>query len=375
MNIALFPSAFHPSLGGVEELSRQLAHALKRRGHGVIILTNRWPRDLPSYEQFEGLEVHRLAFRSPKANWKARLSFAASHRAIVGQTVRLCRDCDLLHVQCVAPQAFYALEAASRLKLPLVTTSQGERTMDATRVYERSRFLNSTLRRVVDCSAQFSACSLDTLHDLERWRGQPFGARGRVIENGIRVADFENAPPFESSTPFVFALGRMVPQKGFDLLIDAWSKADLSGWKLLIAGDGPQKSALQDQIEASGRDDIELVGRATRPQVASYLAGCEFFVLPSRHEPQGIVNLEAMAAGRAVLAADVGGVSEIVDASCGVLVAGDSAPALALGLKMLADNPPLRQKLGAAGALKARQFDWDAIAVRYETIYEAALSR
>ena len=374
MKIALFPSAFHPSLGGVEELSRQLAHALQRRGHGVIILANRWPRDLPASENFEGLEVHRLAFRSPGASWRARLSFAASHRAIIRQTVQLCRDCDLLHVQCVSPQAFYALEAASRLKLPLVTTSQGERTMDATRVYERSRFLNATLRRSLDCSSQVSACSLDTLRDLEEWRGQPFGERGRVIENGIRLADFSGVEPFDSKKPFVFALGRMVPQKGFDLLIAAWIRADLSGWKLLIAGDGPQKEALQQQIKTSGRDDIELVGRATRPQVASYMAGCAFFVLPSRHEPQGIVNLEAMAAGRAVLAANVGGVSEIVNADCGLLVPGDDALALAPSIKALARDKALRQKLGQAGAERAREFDWDAIAARYEAMYEAALA-
>ena len=54
MKIALFPSAFHPHLGGVEELTRQLAHALTRREHQVIIVTQRWPRDLPAMETFEG---------------------------------------------------------------------------------------------------------------------------------------------------------------------------------------------------------------------------------------------------------------------------------------------------------------------------------
>ena len=373
MKIALFPSAFHPSLGGVEELSRQLAHALTRRGHQVVILTNRWPRDLPAHENFEGLDLNRLPFRSPDLDLKVRATFLATRRATLKQTVRLCRDCDLIHVQCVSPQAFYALEAARQLKLPLITTSQGERTMDATRVYDRSPFLNEVLKRSLDEAAQVSACSLDTLRDLEAWRGQSFGARGQVIENGIRLADFSDAKPFPSDRPYVFALGRLVPQKGFDLLIEAWKIAALSGWRLLIAGDGPQKEALQQQIQVSGRGDIELVGRAARPQVASYLAGCAFFVLPSRHEPQGIVNLEAMAAAKAVLAADVGGVSEIVTPACGLLVPGDDAAALANGLKTLADNSDLRHKLGAAGAARAQEFDWDAIAARYEKLYQTAL--
>ena len=59
MNIAIFPSAFYPSLGGVEELVRQLAHQLVRDGHRVMIATNRWPKTLPKREDVDGLDVRR----------------------------------------------------------------------------------------------------------------------------------------------------------------------------------------------------------------------------------------------------------------------------------------------------------------------------
>ena len=61
MNIAIFASAFHPHLGGVEELVRQLAHHLEKRGHAVIVITNRWPRALPEHEVVEGIPVYRLS--------------------------------------------------------------------------------------------------------------------------------------------------------------------------------------------------------------------------------------------------------------------------------------------------------------------------
>ncbi|MGC8625927.1 MAG: glycosyltransferase, partial [Phycisphaerae bacterium] len=68
MNIAIFASAFYPSLGGVEELCRQLALELMRQGHGVIVLTNRWPRDLPANESIDGITVYRLPFRLPEGS-------------------------------------------------------------------------------------------------------------------------------------------------------------------------------------------------------------------------------------------------------------------------------------------------------------------
>jgi starch synthase len=83
------------------------------------------------------------------------------------------------------------------------------------------------------------------------------------------------------------------------------------------------------------------------------------------------VNLEAMAAGKAVLASRVGGVPEIVlDGKTGLLVPGDDAEALAQRLVQLSENSVLRAELGAAGAERAKKFDWSAIGAQYREIYE-----
>jgi len=65
MNVAIFASAFYPSLGGVEELVRQLAHEYRRQGIETIVLVNRWPRSMPAEEVIEGIPVYRLSMRLP----------------------------------------------------------------------------------------------------------------------------------------------------------------------------------------------------------------------------------------------------------------------------------------------------------------------
>lgn len=141
MRIAVFASAFYPSLGGVEELVRELAHQYTSKGHECLVVTNRWPRDLPAVDCFEGLEVLRFPFRTPDGGLKARLTFPLTRTSVARSVADALRQrrIELVHVQCVGPNGYYAREAARTLGVPLVVTTQGEITMDAGRVYQRSR--------------------------------------------------------------------------------------------------------------------------------------------------------------------------------------------------------------------------------------------
>ena len=99
-----------------------------------------------------------------------------------------------------------------------------------------------------------------------------------MIYNGIALADFATEASAASSNlrahprPYVLALGRFVPQKGFDLLIHAWKRAGLREFDLVIAGDGPEKTALQNA--AHGLDHVHFWGRADRADVVQLLRGC-----------------------------------------------------------------------------------------------------
>lgn len=383
MNIALFASAFYPHVGGVEELVRQLAREYNARGHHAIVLTNRWPRDLPAYEKYEGTPLYRLAMRQPEGSLKAKVSYGLTHRTVETKMLDILRrhKIEMLHVQCVSVNGHYARIAAQKLKLPLVVTSQGERTMDATGVYDRSAFLNATLRDLLARGDALSACSRDTLDDLERYFGQPFGERARVVYNGISAGDFDdpNAQPYEHARPYILGIGRQVPQKGFDVLLRAFAQAAQDpafDHDLLLAGEGSERENLESllkELKLEGR--AHLLGRAARPLAVSLFKGCSFFVLPSRHEPFGIVNLEAMAACKPVIASRVGGVPEIVQPEeNGLLVPGDDAPALALALARLAGDSELRARMGENGHAFAQNFTWPRIAEQYQEMYQQVLA-
>ena len=377
MNIALFASAFHPNLGGVEELVRQLAHEQQRRSDRPLILTNRWPKDLPAAEDYEGLPVRRHVFRVPERNWKQR----GGALLYGGATLRrVCADLrahgtDLIHVQCVSSNAYYALLAKRRLGLPLVVSLQGELTMDASRLFQRSPFARKLLCELLTEADAITACSAQTLAEAEAFWGKPFGVRGRVIYNGIRLDDFREAVPFEHPRPYLLGIGRHVPQKGFDVLLRAFALTvgqDNDTHDLLLAGDGAERVALEQLTRELGIENrVRFVGRVGRPDAVRLFTGCDFFVLPSRHEPMGIVNLEAMAAGKAVIASHVGGVPELVqDGLHGLLVPADDAPALAQAVTQMIKDKVQRKIYGAAGLSSARAFDWAHIAEQYAHVYQ-----
>jgi glycogen(starch) synthase len=379
MNIALFASAFHPHFGGVEELVRQLAHELQRRGHGVIILTNRWPRSLPSSEIFEGIPVYRLPFRTSEQSLKSKITYRLTHERVVARTLRILDQhaIDVVHVQCVSSNADYALRARALQPRPLVVTMQGELTMDASRLFERSENARATLRRALREAEIITGCSTKTIRDAEVFLGEPL-PEARTIFNAANLEDFANAKPWIHPGPYVFALGRLVPQKAFDLLIESFADAALPTHDLLIAGDGVESERLEEIIHRRGLvGHVHLLGRANRPKVASLFLGCSFFALPSRaDEGLPVVCAEAMAAGKAVVAARAGGAPEaVLDGKTGIIFEKEDRAGLAAGLRRLGGNPMLRDRYGAVGAKRSEQFSWPLITDQYVAAYRAAAEK
>ena len=381
-DVALFPSAFFPHLGGVEELTRQLAHEHVRRGARPLVVTNRWPQDLVSHDTVEGLPVRREPFLTPERRLRPFVRFALDGRRAPGV---LCRDltthgAQLIHVQCVSTNGYAARKIAQQLNLPLVVSLQGELTMDAAQVYQHSTVLPGLLRQLFREADAVTACSRQTLDEAIAFTGVDPGERAKVVYNGVQLDELSGAEPAQRERPYVLGIGRHVPQKGFDVLLRAFAllrdRNALANHQLVLAGDGAQHEELLDLARSLGLDDaVDFVGRCDRARTASLFAGCSLFVLPSRHEPMGIVNLEAMAAGRPVLASAVGGVPElVVDGQTGVLVRPDDHDALADALGQLLASPETRHRMGALGLARAQQFSWTAIADQYADIYQRVLA-
>ncbi|GBR44242.1 glycosyltransferase [Gluconobacter roseus] len=133
------------------------------------------------------------------------------------------------------------------------------------------------------------------------------------------------------------AAGRMVEEKNFGLLIQAWKQAGLRpGTRLVLIGDGPERAALERA--AQGCPEILFTGYRT--DMPDLLAALDAFVVPSRHEPFGLVLLEAMEAGLPVCATAAGGVTDILAEAPECLVAPGCLASLVAGLRRLEEAGP-----------------------------------
>jgi len=196
---------------------------------------------------------------------------------------------------------------------------------------------------------------------------------------GVRVERIPNpTPPLEGGRssldePVVAAAGRLTSQKGFDLLIGAWAPVSRRHpeWTLRIYGGGPERPALEAQIEAEGlRGRVELMG-PTR-ELGKALAEASVFVLSSRFEGFGLVILEAMQAGLAVVSFDCPrGPGEIITTGRdGTLVPPEDVPGLAAAIEELVADPARRRAYAAEALRTAAAYEPSEIGARWEALLE-----
>jgi glycosyltransferase involved in cell wall biosynthesis len=196
-----------------------------------------------------------------------------------------------------------------------------------------------------------------------------------VIPNGVDGAAFAAAAPWPHPRPYVLAVGRLVPQKGFDVLLAALARLD-HDVDCLIAGDGPERDALVALRARLGLERrVEFLGTIGPDRLPALYRGATLVACPSRWEGLPLVCLEAMAAGRAVVASAVDGIPDAVVAdTTGLLVPRDAPAALATALARLLAAPDVRARMGAAAATRAREeFAWPRVTAAY--LDELAIAR
>lgn len=184
------------------------------------------------------------------------------------------------------------------------------------------------------------ADAMVAMDDANRRRAERM--TGRHIATTIRLPALDDdAPPHGPATGHtILAAGRLIPQKGFDLLIDAFARLDDPSTRLVIAGSGPEEKALRQKAAASGCGDrIKMLGYV--PDIRPFLDEARLFVLPSRFEGFGAVVVEALGAGRPVIAtASTPAVDDVLtDAERGLVVPIEDVPALTAAMRTLLDRP------------------------------------
>ncbi|MEU6657499.1 glycogen synthase [Streptomyces sp. NPDC046821] len=217
----------------------------------------------------------------------------------------------------------------------------------------------------------------------------------RVVHNGIDSALYRPDPAtdvldrigLDQDRPYVVFVGRITRQKGVPHLLRAAKGLDPAAQLVLCAGApdtpavGQEFRTLVDELRAT-RDGVHWIPQMLpRTEVVQLLTHARAFVCPSVYEPLGIVNLEAMACGTAVVASAVGGIPEVVaDGSTGLLVPYEEKDpdaferGLAQALNRLVGDPAEAARMGVAGRERARrEFGWDTVARRTADVYDEIL--
>jgi alpha-maltose-1-phosphate synthase len=209
--------------------------------------------------------------------------------------------------------------------------------------------------------------------------------RIRVIRNGIDTLEYQPDPGtdvlerygVDLGRPYVIFVGRITRQKGVPVLLRAAFRLVPEAQLVLLAGaaDTPEQLAevteLVDGLRASRSGVIWIPEMLPKPEVIQLLTHATVFACPSIYEPLGIVNLEAMACGTAVVGSRTGGIPEVVaDGETGLLVPVGEPEPLADALNVLLRDPDRAEAMGQAGRKRAvSEFGWPAIAAQTADLY------
>jgi glycosyltransferase involved in cell wall biosynthesis len=339
-----------------------LLEGLRKRGHHSVLLCPPESRSLSEAAR-RGIEARPIRTGN---EWSLR-SIWEIQRALRASAP------DLVHLHTGRANWLGGL-AAWYLGLPALTTRRMDRTVKRD---VRTRFMyGRVVRRAVAISS---------------------AVRARLIEGGVPAAmirlipsavDPERLYPQQGraatraslgmdDAPVLLVVAALVHRKGIDVLLASLARLAEEGLRpaLWIAGQGPARPALEKlarELRLEGQ--VRFLGQ--RSDVADLLSACDVFILPSRHEGLGVAALEAMAAGRPIVATRVGGLAEaVVHERTGLLVPPEDPAALGDALARLLRDFELRARLAAEGPARiAEGFRADDLVEAYERVYGEVLA-
>jgi phosphatidylinositol alpha-mannosyltransferase len=372
MRIGIVTEYYRPWPGGISEHVHHEAEELAVRGHDVKVITGPatggW-RD-------EGPEVLRLGFEYTFT------SNGALSRMVLGSYLlnfrRLLRrhDFDVVHVH--APMDPF-LGIAALYSAECATVGTFHANFEPSFLWET---LFRRLRSVTLPAWKRMHARIAVAEEARRSIAHYFPGEYEVIPNGVDTARFHPDVPvlddLDDGRPKILFVGRADPRKGLALLLRAFAdiRPAIDGLQLVVVG------ARADEVESDlahlepeARSNIRFAGYASPEDMASYYASCDVFCSPATgQESQGIVLLEAMAAGRPPVAFAIPGYRDVVTHGVdGWLIDELSADALADGLRRVLRNRVEVARVGEAGRKTALGYSWPKVVQRIERVFETAV--
>ncbi|MGI8608536.1 MAG: glycosyltransferase family 4 protein [Candidatus Dormibacteria bacterium] len=339
MRILYVTPLYLPWLGGLEILCSQLLAELVARGHEVAVLTAVNDHSVPLGEDVvQGVRVLRTDV------YEARREVPMDLLLIQREVARFTADFapDVTHAHDPGALLWVYQRGAAR-RSPLLVTIHNVMTHHAPKQLE-------SMARMVRLADWVVGVSDDVVQDTRTFASLSAG-RESVVVNGV-VPPGPAPAPVADGPARLLSVGRLVPQKGFDLALEALALVvrERPEVRLDIVGEGPEERHLREQIKALGLvQHARLLGRVEHARIAGLMAAATAVVMPSRFEGMPLVALEAGRTGRPVVGTAAPGLRcAVVDGHTGLLVPAEDPRALAAALLRVVDDRDLARKLGAA---------------------------
>ena len=371
MSRILFINYEYPPLGGGSgTATAHIARHMAKAGAEVLVVTSAF-KGLAKNEPVDGYRVRRipsLRARVEQSNPLEMAVFMAASCLYVPLEARRFKP-DAVVAFFGIPGGPAALVAKTLFGTPYVVSLRGG-DVPGFQPYDLARFhqLTGWLIRLVWRRAGAVVANSQGLAELARTSAPRLQVP--VIANGADTRLFHPRSGARREGPVRIGFsGRVVRQKGLDVVLDALSRLDADpAWELHVIGDGPARQELASQAQKLGLSErIFFRGWQPREELAKLLRDMDAYVFASRDEGMSNAVLEAMASGLAVAASRIAGNEELVaEAVTGFLVPPQSPGELAQALQTLIASPTARQDMGAAGRARVETlYSWEETANQY----------
>lgn len=361
--------------GGAEQVLVNTLPELNTLGFDCAVATLFERDDLADELERAGITIHRL-----------KLSYKWN---IVEALVKLSGLLGRNHYRIIHAHLFFAYFYAGLLKLfnPRIKTlttfhNLGYDTYPATTVWKkaRKRLDAYIVNHLIDGKVAVSAAV------REHYSGHLRIPKLDLIPNAIpvdRIGSTPNSVGLELLRHYVdserfnciaITPGRLVKEKGHRYLIEALRQLQLNCPNLchLIVGSGPLSGDIERRIRENNLSNVVLIPSLEQQQLFGLIKACHFVVVPSVSEGFGMVVVEAMALGKAVIASDINGIAELIENNTtGLLIPAGDVSALATAMATLSQDQPLRDYLADNARQQAKRFDMPMIARQWQAYYRA----
>jgi phosphatidylinositol alpha-mannosyltransferase len=368
MKIGLVSPYVYPLPGGVTQHVRYLYDNLRLRGHDVRIITS--SHGLQRSSEGDVIRIGK-GFSVPANGSMGTLTVSFRYATQVREVLDQERF-DVLHFH----------EPLVPFLSPIVlreSRSVNVATFHAYAGYSAPYELGSrTLGGYIQRLHGRIAVSAAARHFIDRY----FPGDYKVIPNGVDVERFARAVPiarWQDGVPNLLFVGRFEPRKGLLELLKAFRAVRRNGYRarLLVVGSGPLEREARRYVATRRLGEVEFLGRVSDEEKAALYRTADVYVSPATgRESFGIVLLEAMAAGSAIVCSDIHGYKGVVRrGEQALLVPPRDTQALAGALGRLLDDPELRERMGRSGSERVREFSWERVTEKVDDYYGFVIRR